>query len=256
MENEKGNKFLFTIAVTLLAVLIIMVLIKTFLFDKNKKENIEVPESLINELYSYIDIKKYENDQSFYAPYYLDGQNISPLTVARMTYNYINKYDNIKFEAVTDEEKKGFEDGNIISKIKIKTFEEESTNIINKTNFTLNYYKNTKFDIDDETSAFINNDYLYIYKRNDKLENNMVYYHGLVSYTLMDEGNTIVLTEYFLLCDKNTNICYDDDNKAKNNSITYSNNLDASTMTDKLKKYSHTFKKVDEEYKWFNVEPA
>ena len=61
MENEKENKFLFILAVTLLAVLAAMVFIKTFMFDKSKEEKIDVPESLIDELYSYIDIKNLNN---------------------------------------------------------------------------------------------------------------------------------------------------------------------------------------------------
>ena len=74
MENEKENKFLFILAVTLLAVLAAMVFIKTFMFDKSKEEKIDVPESLIDELYSYIDIKNLNNDISFYVDNYINSQ--------------------------------------------------------------------------------------------------------------------------------------------------------------------------------------
>ena len=42
----------------------------------------------------------------------------------------------------------------------------------------------------------------------------------------------------------------------KNNYVLYDDMLDVSTITEKLKKYVHTFKKVDEHYKWFSVEPV
>ena len=38
--------------------------------------------------------------------------------------------------------------------------------------------------------------------------------------------------------------------------VLYDDMLDVSTITEKLKKYVHTFKKVDEHYKWFSVEPV
>ena len=131
MENEKENKFLFILAVTLLAVLAAMVFIKTFMFDKSKEEKIDVPESLIDELYSYIDIKNLNNEISFYVDNYINSQNLGYTTIAKMTYNYINKYDNLKIESVNDTDKRLFkEDGTLLNKIKINDFEEDVNSVI------------------------------------------------------------------------------------------------------------------------------
>ena len=239
MENEKENKFLFILAVTLLAVLAAMIFIKTFMFDKSKEEKIDVPESLINELYSYVDIKNLNNEISFYVDNYINSQNLGYTTVAKMTYNYINKYDNLKIEAVNDVDK--------------SLFKEDVTSVILKSNFGLDEHF-SKFDIDENTSAYIEGEYLFIYKRNEPIDSNYVSYRGLISYTLLDNANKIQLTEYYLICDKVSKVCYDSNNEMKNAYITYNENLNVSTMTDKLKKYVHTFEKIDEKYKWISVE--
>lgn len=254
MENEKENKFLFILAVTLLAVLAAMIFIKIFMFDKSKEEKIDVPESLINELYSYVDIKNLNNEISFYVDNYINSQNLGYTTVAKMTYNYINKYDNLKIEAVNDVDKSLFkEDGTLLNKIKIKDFEKDVTSVILKSNFGLDEHF-SKFDIDENTSAYIEGEYLFIYKRNEPIDSNYVSYRGLISYTLLDNANKIQLTEYYLICDKVSKVCYDSTTEEKNTYITYSEDLNVSTMIDKLKKYVHTFEKIDEKYKWISVE--
>ncbi len=257
MENEKENKFLFILAVTLLAILILMVFVKIFIFDKNKEKITEVPESLIKELYSYLDVKNVNNEASFYLSEYIDSQNLSWSTISRVTYNYINKYDNLKIKSVDENDKKDFkENGTLISKIKITEFKDEILHIFKKTNLNLDEHFN-RFDIDENTSAIVNTDYLFIYKRNEPIENNFIYYRGLTSYTLLDDLNKIQITEYYLACNKETKYCYDNDRYDKiANGITYVEGLDASTMTNRLKKYVHTFEKIDGNYKWINIESA
>ena len=171
-----------------------------------------------------------------------------------MTYNYINKYDNLKIESVNDTDKSLFkEDGTLLNKIKINDFEEDVNSVISKSNFGLNEHFN-KFDIDENISAYIKGEYLFIYKRNEPIDSNYVSYRGLISYTLLDNANKIQLTEYYLICDKISKICYDSNNEKENTYITYSEDLNVSTMIDKLKKYVHTFEKIGEKYKWISVE--
>lgn len=252
MENEKENKFLFIIATTLLAVLILMVLVKLFVFDKNKQEVEEIPESLIKELYSYIDINNVTNNSTYYFPHYLDNQNIDSSVVSKMTYNYIKNYDNLKIKVVNDEDKKLFtKNGTLETKISKSVFLEKAKYLVDKNNYYLE-----DFDIDSETSAYVSEDNVYIYKRNDIKDNEYIYYRGLMSYTVMDNNDTIKITEYYLNCNKNTKECFngDSNNKVKSG-ITYSETLDPSKKTGNLVKYTHTFKKEDGHYKWVNVEP-
>ena len=187
----------------------------------------------------------------------LDIQKIFALHGPMLTENlgyYINKYDNLKIESVNDTDKSLFkEDGTLLNKIKINDFEEDVTSVISKSNFGLNEHFN-KFDIDENTSAYIKGEYLFIYKRNEPIDSNYVSYRGLISYTLLDNANKIQLTEYYLICDKISKICYDSNNEEKNTYITYSEDLNVSTMIDKLKKYVHTFEKKGEKYKWISVE--
>lgn len=89
MKNEKENKFLFFIAVVLLAVLVLMIMVKIFIFDKNKEKLPEVPDSVINELNSYLDIKNVNNDVTFYMDQYIDSKNLSYVAIGNVAYNYI-----------------------------------------------------------------------------------------------------------------------------------------------------------------------
>ena len=222
MENEKENKFLFFIAVVLLAVLVLMIMVKIFIFDKNKEKLPEVPDSVINELNSYLDIKNVNNDVTFYMDQYIDSKNLGYVAIGNVAYNYIKRYDNLKIEVVSEDDKKVFnKEGVLDTKIKLEDFKKVIA---------------------------------------PKVSNN-AYYHGMLSYTMMDNNNTIKITEYYLGCDKETKYCYnnqsyDKNMLKKNNYVLYDDMLDVSTITEKLKKYVHTFKKVDEHYKWFSVEPV
>lgn len=255
MKNDYGNKFLFTIAVLLLACLVCMVFIKIFIFDKKKEDRPkEVSEDVIKEIYSYLDVTPLNNEITFYANQFIKSNNLSYQTLAKVTYNYIVNYDKFKLEATTDEDQKLIDKGTLIYKIKTEKFIEETSKIFENPALTLNEHFNT-FDINEETSAKVINDYVYIYKLNDKINNNYITYRGMLSYTLTDNNDTIIITEYYLGCDKETRKCYDTFGIQNTpNSITYNENLDASTMTPKLKKYEHTFKKIDGNYKWVSVE--
>lgn len=255
MKNDNGNKFLFTIAVLLLACLVCMIFIKIFIFDKKKEDKPkDVSEDVIKELYSYLDITPINNEIIFYTNHYVKSNNLNYSTLAKTTYNYIVNYDKFKLETTTDEDQKLLDKGTLIYKIKTETFIEETSKIFENPTLTLNEHFNA-FDIDEETSAKVINDYVYIYKLNDKINNDYITYRGMLSYTLTDNNNTIIITEYYLGCDKVTRKCYDvSGTNESQNLISYNENLDASTMTPKLKKYEHTFKKIDGNYKWVSVE--
>lgn len=258
MKNEKENKFLFFIAVVLLAVLVLMIMVKIFIFDKNKEKLPEVPDCVINELNSYLDIKNVNNDVTFYMDQYIDSKNLGYVAIGNVAYNYIKRYDNLKIEVVSEDDKKVFnKEGVLDTKIKLEDFKKVIAYLFNET-FDYDY---TEFSIDEETSACLNGDYIFIYKLNEPKVSNNAYYHGMLSYTMMDNNNTIKITEYYLGCDKKTKYCYnnqsyDKNMLKKNNYVLYDDMLDVSTITEELKKYVHTFKKVDEHYKWFSVEPV
>ena len=237
MENEKGNKFLFFIAVVLLAVLVLMIMVKIFIFDKNKEKLPEVPDSVINELNSYLDIKNVNNDVTFYMDQYIDSKNLGYVAIGNVAYNYIKRYDNLKIEVVSEDDKKVFnKEGVLDTKIKLEDFKKVIAYLFNET-FDYDY---TEFSIDEETSACLNGDYIFIYKLNEPKVSNNAYYHGMLSYTMMDNNNTIKITEYYLGCDKKTKYCYnnqsyDKNMLKKNNYVLYDDMLDVSTITEELK---------------------
>ena len=147
MENEKENKFLFFIAVVLLAVLVLMIMVKIFIFDKNKEKLPEVPDSVINELNSYLDIKNVNNDVTFYMDQYIDSKNLGYVAIGNVAYNYIKRYDNLKIEVVSEDDKKVFnKEGVLDTKIKLEDFKKVIAYLFNET-FDYDY---TEFSIDEE----------------------------------------------------------------------------------------------------------
>ena len=131
MKNEKENKFLFFIAVVLLAVLVLMIMVKIFIFDKNKEKLPEVPDSVINELNSYLDIKNVNNDVTFYIDQYIDSKNLGYVVIGNVAYNYIKRYDNLKIEVVSEDDKKVFnKEGVLDTKIKLEDFKKHLIMII------------------------------------------------------------------------------------------------------------------------------
>ena len=119
-----------------------------------------------------------------------------------------------------------------------------------------NYYI-LDFKIDENKSAKIKDgyDYLYIYESNNELDDNIIYYKGLDSYTVENGNESIKIIEYFLKCNKTTKVCYDNEgtNEAVNNNIKYSENLNINEYKDKLKRYEHKFSYIDGHYKFVST---
>lgn len=251
-KNKNGNKILFIIAVCLLVVLLSMVFLKLFIYKETDKEYMspkDVDPSLITKLTSYLDIANLDNEITFYAGSYVTSNNLSYSAVGKMIYNYIKLYDTNKLEVVSNKE-------NCLYRIKSDEFLTYRDKLLENSNFYLDQEHYNSFNISDNLYAKVEGEYLYIYKK--EIEDSIYkYYHGLYSYTLMDNNNTIILTEYYIRCNKTTYTCYNNTKENPmevNNVINYSDNFDASVVTDRLTKYNHVFKKFDGEYKWVSVD--
>lgn len=252
-KNKNGNIILFLIAVCLLVVLLAMVFIKLFTYretDEDYKQPKDVDINVIEKLSSYIDIASLDNEVSFYNGSYITSNNLSYSAIAKMIYNYILNNDSAKLEVVSNKE-------NCIYKISKDVFLSYKDKLLKSSNFYLDLEHNNSFNIDTKTTARLESDnYIYIYNKENE-ENLYKYYHGLYSYTLMDNNNTIIITEYYVRCNTTTYTCYNNTKSNPmevNNSVSYSDNFDASVLTDRLSKYNHTFEKIDGEYKWVSVD--
>lgn len=213
------------------AILIIFLLFKIFKFEKEDNTKYpKVTDEEVAKLYNFFPKENYNPGSTFYLDSYVPSNNLSYTLISLVTYNYIKRTYPEKIEQ---------------DKIDTKYFLEMSKYLFGETNFYV-----VDFKIDKNTSAKVKGDYLYLYEDNNTLQDNIVYYKDMDSYTLENDNETLIIYEYFLKCNTLTKECFDTDgnNEIKNNYITYSENLDINNYKDKLKYYEHTFTYKDNHY--------
>lgn len=250
---KKGKKLVLYLIVIIAVIIISFLFLKIFRFDK--KVNIEYPEvseSDINELYKLFPEKNLNSGTSFYIGSYLTSNNVSYSTISIVTYNYIERTNPFKFESITEEDINLVKtEHKLLYKINKDYFLETAKYIFGKTNYYI-----IDFKIDENKSATIreNYNYLYIYETNNKVDENIIYYKGLNSYTVENGNESIKIIEYFLKCNKTTKICYDDENSNPVvSSIKYSENLNINEYKDKIRKYEHKFSYKDGHYEYIST---
>lgn len=251
---KKGKKLVAYLIVILSVIIIAFLFWKIFKFDK--KVNVEYPEVTeadIKEIYKFFPERNYNAGPSFYIGSYLASNNIGYSTISLVTYNYIERNNPFKFETITEEDISLVgKDYKLLYKINKDYFLEMVKYIFKETNYYI-----LDFKIDENKSAKIKDeyDYLYIYESNNELDDNIIYYKGLDSYTVENGNESIKIIEYFLKCNKTTKVCYDNEgtNEIVNNNIKYSENLNINEYKDKLKRYEHKFSYEDGHYKFVST---
>lgn len=248
---KKGQKIIITIMGLVLALIILLLFTKVFKFDKKDTTKYpEVTETQIKELYELFSVKDYNNNVSFYIGNYITNNNINYSVISIVTYDYIQRTNPFKFETITTEDENITENKyELLSKINKEYFLETVKYLFGKTNYYL-----IDFKIDATKSAKIKDDYeyLYIYETDNKVDDNIIYYKGLESYTVENSNESIKLIEYFLKCNKTTKICYNTEgqNEVVNNKVKYSEGMDISTYINDLQKYEHKFVYENDHYRY------
>ena len=70
-------------------------------------------------------------------------------------------------------------------------------------------------------------------------------------YLVTDNNATIKIYDYYLKCNIETNICYNDErNRYINNNVKYTEDLNLDNYTNYLTTYEHTFKYDNGNYYW------
>ena len=248
--NNTQKAILYVTAI-ILSILIFIIFGKSFRFERGKeKPTTTVDKVLIDELYTYIpDSNDYKMDgiYSKYSSIY----NINISVVEQMIINYLNNNSKDKLQSITDTDL--FNIGVDVTYIKplYKISNKDLTyglervfgNNTNNINFRDAYIdKNTR------TKYFDNN--LYVYNYEPELTDDSVVFRKYNKYTISND-KTIKIYDYYLKCDKSTNICYNDDRETiVNNLVTYSDSFNIENYLDKLQQYEHTFKFANDSYYW------
>lgn len=261
--NKK--KIIISIGVIILVIVVCILFVTVFAFDKKEPESTELPEvteELVNQLYSYIPTNEM-NQQTMYSFTYTRFNNITNSVALITVYEYILEHDEFKLEttSITDMQTNGVlhsneNESNITPLYKIKA--EEFTNAFKKIfgkeasltleDFRYNY--NTLLRLNS------NKDYYFVLNNNPlDNPNNDIVFHDITKYVVTENNKTIEIYDYYLKCDLNTNNCYNDERKNTLNAfVKYNDSFSIDNYQTNLANYKHTFKYEDGYYYWYSSE--
>lgn len=261
----KKKKWILYIIVALLVILLCVLFVTVFDFEKDAKQNEEelpaVTTDLIDQLYSYIPVNEM-GLHTMYTGYYNTINNISNDIVESMIYEYITNYDEFQLESTSIDEMlsasviTNTNDITPLYKVKVSVFNDVFPKIFgSEATFRI-----ADFRYDYETLAKVdsNEEYYYIYNNTPlNTDKNDLVFRNITKYAVTENNRTIEIYDYYLKCDLNTNNCYNDEEKRLlNNSIKYTDNFDINNYQDNLTIYKHTYKYEDGYYYWFSSDIA
>lgn len=242
------KKLIIYLVVFFLVIIICFIFLQIFAFNKKataQEIDITITDELIAELYSYLPDRNDFNATTVYSGNYTTGMVLSFPVIANMVYNYIYTNDAFKLEIVANNE---------ISTNKKVLYKISKENFLKTLKFMFTEeikYTPGDFKIDYQTEAKYLNNYYYILKDNNNEENNYAIYKARTSYTVQDNKQTIKIYDYYLKCDKKSNLCYNDEIlKSSNNVIRYSNNLNVDNYKKDLVTYEHIYKYRGDHFYW------
>lgn len=251
--NKK--KILLYVAVILLVILIGFLFIKIFDFENEpKKSDNGIPEvtlELVDQLYSYLDIDNPNGIMTMYSNIYTTVNNLSYDVLEKMILNYTINYDTTNLENLTSAEllQENVE-GTPLYKIKTAVFNTNLSKLFGneaKLQFTAN------FIFQENIRAILSNsgDYYYVYETNEINNNSYKVFKKMDRYLVTDNNATIKIYDYYLKCNIETNICYNDErNRYINNNVKYTEDLNLDNYINYLTTYEHTFKYDNGNYYW------
>lgn len=262
------KKIIMYIIVVILVIVFAITFVNVFAFEKNK-DNVDntlysnVDNELVFKLYSYILKDDPLERATMYSYYYTKAQNLNYDVILSMIYNYMIKYDSSKLQLINLEDLKsnGVNSG-VVDESNFKALYKMSLNDvievgkiifgkdveIPKTSFNMS--SSLKGHYLEEDGYLIYEDY-----RNIK-EVDYIVKTKFDKYVITDEGNTLLIYDYYVKCDKNGSMCYDDDKrKIQNKRIrNYNEKIDLENNLVNAQGYLHKFVYEDGNYHWFSTE--
>jgi len=244
--------------VIILVILFIFLFLKFFSFepDKNQPKPGYYPtitDEYVDKYYSYLNGYSENNNLTMYNKNFTKLADLAPEVIFGIAHNYITINDQFKLKYVSIEEKNELNNQNILYKIEendiLKSVKEmfggEAT--INLKNYKLSEKRSVYYD--EIKKCF------YIYNDESIEDSLYVEYRDMDSYMVSNNGNTLVIFEYYLKCKKENGLCYNDE-KATINNNKYKLKDDNINITNKdnLQMYQHTFKYENNSYYWYSSE--
>lgn len=263
----KKEKFWTVISVAVLVVICIVVFLKSFTFES---ENVEgdyltyptITDEYVDELYAFLDGYSSSVTGTMYTGMYIKHHNLSYSVIMAMGYNYLVKFDEGKIESIGNVEQQNPVEGeDVVGEVKVPIYKFSEADLLSA--ITAVFGADVKFNLGDfvyeEDQVLYDIKYnstekmFYVYQNENK--SNVIVYHGITKYAVTNNGNNVVIYDYYLKCSLETSRCYNDEKMQEiNSSYRVVNGEVDLTDQSSLKVYSHTFVYNKKDYNWVSSE--
>lgn len=250
----------------IVSVLVIgFILIFTKVFSFEHKEGVDevnayypkIDDAYIQELYHTIPDRDIEGMTTMYSFEYTKFSNVSYASILRMVYNYMIEKNEVKLPKLTKEDlltQNIIEEVKPLYKIPLKEFEEigsflfGSNEKLPRVNFTISSKIQAKYITDVGY-------YVYETPAERTLSEDLVE-RVLNKYTITNNGNTILIYDFYVKCEKDSTKCYDDEKRKIPNTYIKNNNgsIFLKNKLSNAQGYMHTFKFENDHYYWYSSE--
>lgn len=235
--------------VILILVFCIFMCYKFFGFEKTKSQKINVTNTMVNELYNYLP----KGEMFNHGFYYNDRTNFDNISIEEVVYKYIEKYNSSALKKISQEDVKKYK---FNFKNALYFLSEKDYKRIGQKIFGADIkFAFGDFNISNSLKAkYIDKEGFIIYGAELQKDNDNYIIDSLINkYVIKDNGKTIVIYDNYVICNKDTGICYNSEKKdVENDQIKYYNgktNLKGNLVSAGL--YKHIFKYNDGKYYWF-----
>ena len=243
----KKEKIIVGIIVLLIVGVLIFLFFKVFSFNVNVRKEKSIDDTKAKEVYEMLTTDEVGVYYTFYNAFNTKYSNLSPEFVSKVAYLDLTK----SYEKFTQEEFDRIVLPNLsdelsydpITKINGKTFNDKIKSIfgdnveITNTNFVINETQSGYYDQE--------RNYVYIYESND-IKTKYYTERKMIGFEEKNNGDTLIIYDYFIKCEPDTKKCYNDDHLVNPNNNVTLDNIDIT----KGAKYKHTFKKINNKYVW------
>ena len=254
----KNEKLLIIIGVCLMLTFLIWTFFTVFDFENKPAINtLKVTDSDVEKIYQSIKDDKYLSRYTVYSGFKTAYDKLSYDYVATTAYyKLLEKQKLINDLSMTDLQEAGIaintREVSPLAKVSLDVFNDQIKELFGDDI----EIENTSFKITNRINGCLSKDQkeIYIYEENVG-ETEYFMQRTMDSYATRDNGNTLIIYDYFIKCQSENETCYNDDRMAMpNHYVKFSNNALTSTSVKNQAKYMHTFKWKDDHYYWVSSE--
>ena len=259
IQVKNNEKIIVILGVLIMLTFLVWIFLTVFKFEKNPKiDTFNVTDEEVAKVY---EINSKETDfarYTFYSGYKIDYEDLAYDFVATLAYQELLKENKLKEDVTIDDLKEAgiainTRDVKPLYKIDINSFNEKIKYIFGK-DVTI---ENNSFKISNNLFGCISqdNENVYIYEENIDADEKYYVLKEFDSYGTKDNGQTLIIYDYFIKCNKETKDCFNDDRMAMpNHNLKYEDGSLSNSSKNNRAKYEHIYKWDNDHYYWVSSE--